>query len=235
MRSIRATQLQWEVHVQCRLQCTYMTHSPRCQHVMSPPRTHSLTHINCSSHVVICSVHVAKPVSKHCSISDIVPDFYCEGFPFQKQCYSTVASMAWNFSNSASYPEARARQRMCTCQFSQTFRTISSRVSVENARLRADVGSVPSVLAAAVSVGVGEQHRRLSVRPARSACAAPLRANGSPLQRKAACSMMGRVCAPPCCQAVTRRQLRDGRGDVRALAAPEWWRERRHLCRFPPC
>lgn len=47
--------------------------------------------------------------------------------------------------------------------------------------------------------------------------------------------MMERVCAPPCCQAVTHRQQHDGRDDVRALSGPEWWRERRHLrCFFFP-
>lgn len=83
----------------------YDPQSPLSARHIPPPRTHSLTHINCCSYAVICTVYVAEPVCKNDSISNIVPDFYFEGFketgfspPLKKKKKSSiVVSMALNF------------------------------------------------------------------------------------------------------------------------------------------
>lgn len=128
--------------VQCSLQCTYMTHSPRCQRVIPPPRTHSLTHINCCSYAVICTIYVAVPVCKNYSIRNIVPDFYFEGFketgflffPFKKKKKksSIVVSMALNFLTQRVTPSPVPDSACALLNVSQTFTTISSRVSEED-------------------------------------------------------------------------------------------------------
>lgn len=178
--------------VQCSLQCTYMTHSPRCQRVIPTPRTHSLTHINCCSYAVICTIYVAEPVCKKYSIRNIVPDFYFEGFkgtgflffPLKKKekkfdsCVDGIKLFKLSELPRALFPTAHVHFSMFP-RHSQLSQVGFLR---KTARVRSDLGSVLSVLAAAVSVSGGERHRRLSVRPTSSSCAAPRRANGSPLE-----------------------------------------------------